>query len=413
MTKTPEQEIDALVQSPNVPAHAVVITDGDRIRHVSTTGGVTLETAFPLCSTAKILTALSVLKLARAGKLDIQADIRTYLPGAKIAVAPGDERPQVTLKHLLSHQSGLPDEDDVMLGVSIPTRKQYVDEFVPTLKSFAAPGDVFWYSNSGFHLAEHVAEVAAGYPFNKLLQSLVLDRIGVKPVQPGDTQRVRAQPAFGTPAAGVHLTVGGLARLAIVFANRGAVAEQIIEPEIFDAMTAHTADAVTWPTRYYGLGTVLEYWNGFRVVSHGGGMGAFGTYFSVIPERRLGVMAMFNHPAGYALTPQRLFGLLLPSDKGRSEAPAEPEVPALKGGIFQAASGDLFTVNPLDPNSVEVIKGEHRYALRRVSKQIFRDAEGGVTLGQVASGNGRYLSWNEYPIGLVSAAPLRRVPAKS
>lgn len=140
---------------------AVVMADGV----VASAGDVT--TVFPWASVSKILTALTVLRVAADGVLDL--DEPAGPPGA-------------TVRHLLAHASGIAfDEDRVV----------------------APPGRRRIYSNRGIELVAQHASERAGRPFGVLLEEAVLDPLGMS----GTVLR-------GSAAHGLHGPVGDLAVLA-------------------------------------------------------------------------------------------------------------------------------------------------------------------------------------------------------
>ncbi|WP_299251707.1 serine hydrolase [uncultured Aquimarina sp.] len=75
---------------------------------------ITRETSFHVASVSKQFTAFSILLLENEGKLSLYDDIRTYIPEMR------DFENTITIRHLLSHTSGLKDQ---YMRVIIPVRK--------------------------------------------------------------------------------------------------------------------------------------------------------------------------------------------------------------------------------------------------------------------------------------------------
>jgi CubicO group peptidase (beta-lactamase class C family) len=133
------------------------------------------ETLWPLASISKVYTAAAVMALVERGELTLSTPVRSVLP--KI---DGDGREQVTLRHLLTHTSGLIYESPEMEAVLL--RHASLDEILDEAYTYPlefAPGSRFSYSDYGIALAARVAEVATGTSFSALVRKLVLDPAGL------------------------------------------------------------------------------------------------------------------------------------------------------------------------------------------------------------------------------------------
>jgi D-alanyl-D-alanine carboxypeptidase len=120
---------------------------------------VTTETVFRIASMSKQFCAASILMLQAEGKLSIDDPISKYIEGTP------ETWSKVTLRHLLGHQSGIPDILSVK-GFSFETRdtqKSILALLRPLRLSFA-PGEKFSYSNSGYYLLGWVVEKVSGQP---------------------------------------------------------------------------------------------------------------------------------------------------------------------------------------------------------------------------------------------------------
>src|SRR5579871_4732866 len=86
--------------------HAIAWARGFGVKDVRSADPVTTETLFQAASISKPVTAMAALHLVEAGKLDLDADVNTYLVSWKVP-ASGDWQPRITLRQLLSHTAGL------------------------------------------------------------------------------------------------------------------------------------------------------------------------------------------------------------------------------------------------------------------------------------------------------------------
>src|SRR3712207_667564 len=100
-------------QAARVPGIALAIVQGDRVVRLQSFGeadpsgrAVTPQTPFVIGSAAKSFTALAVMQLVEAGKLELDAPVQRYLPWFR--VADPDASARITVRHLLHHTSGIP-----------------------------------------------------------------------------------------------------------------------------------------------------------------------------------------------------------------------------------------------------------------------------------------------------------------
>jgi CubicO group peptidase (beta-lactamase class C family) len=132
----------------------------------------TPSTNYRLASVTKQFTAASILFLAHDGKLSIDDPIRKWFP------ALGDD---VTIRHLLTHTSGLVDYEDVMPE---GTTTQIHDIDVLHLleqhqQRYFAPGTSYRYSNSGYALLALIVEKASGQTFASFLRDRIFQPLGM------------------------------------------------------------------------------------------------------------------------------------------------------------------------------------------------------------------------------------------
>jgi CubicO group peptidase (beta-lactamase class C family) len=95
-----------------MPGVALAIVKGDDVVHLEAFGdadssgrAVTPQTPFIIGSTSKSFTALAIMQLVEAGKIDLDAPVRRYIPWFRVADREASER--ITVRNLLNHTSGL------------------------------------------------------------------------------------------------------------------------------------------------------------------------------------------------------------------------------------------------------------------------------------------------------------------
>lgn len=182
------QKLDAITDK-DVPADApgvacAIIRDGKSVYQrcsgfadLSTRMPITADSRFNVASNGKQFTALAVLLLARDGKLSLDDDVRSYLPEVLPTVPD-----RITIRHLLTHSSGLRDCYDLWSLMGYTWWKQtFSNTDVQALMKRQntlnfTPGTRYLYSNTNYILLATVVEVASGMSFrdytDRMFQSL-------------------------------------------------------------------------------------------------------------------------------------------------------------------------------------------------------------------------------------------------
>lgn len=139
------------------------------------------RTALHACSAAKLVTAVTVLRLVQDGTLGLDDDVREFLP---VPVAePADRTP--TLRELLGHTGGVVDPAGSFepTAAPSPSTADVVAGRTPAhpgpVRVTRAPGTGFEYSDAGFCLVERVVEIASGVPFAVAAHRLVSAPLGL------------------------------------------------------------------------------------------------------------------------------------------------------------------------------------------------------------------------------------------
>ncbi len=137
---------------------------------------VTADDPVRIASISKLVTTIGVMRLVEAGKLDLDADVSTHL-GWRLRNPAFPDTP-ITLRLLLSHRSSLTDGAgywQVTLGGKI----RDVADDPRAWDSAHAPGTYFRYANLNFPLVAQIMEQVTGERFDKLMDRLVLEPLGI------------------------------------------------------------------------------------------------------------------------------------------------------------------------------------------------------------------------------------------
>ncbi|MBL8732760.1 MAG: serine hydrolase [Planctomycetes bacterium] len=158
---------------------------------------VTRGTRYDLASLTKVCASLpAVLRLVAMGKLALDDPVQKWLPEFQ-----GDGKAQVTIRHLLAHQAGLPAYERYYRTLS---GKAAIVAAAAKEGLMTEPGSSATYSDLGFILLMAVVEKASGEPFARFVQREVFDRFGMAGARfaPTDGPPVPAAPTERDEARG-------------------------------------------------------------------------------------------------------------------------------------------------------------------------------------------------------------------
>lgn len=256
---------------------------------------------FEIGSISKSLTALTLWKLAAAGKLDLNAPVSRYLPGGLLPPEP------ITTLQLLDHVSGLPN----FAAIPPQTRDG-------RLWTGPKPGRKFYYSNTGYELAGLVIDAVTCRPHPDVIADLVLRPIGMnraaahiraddRPhMATGYVGRPDLPPLFGVPlvegpwteedlgAGAVRATVGDMiAYLRYVIGLGRGLGGPLFTDATAAAILADSVDAPEVGGRY-SSGFMRTKIDERPILHHTGGMLLFSSSFDVDAQAGVGAFASVN-----------------------------------------------------------------------------------------------------------------------
>jgi CubicO group peptidase (beta-lactamase class C family) len=288
-----------------VPSLVVGVVRAGALAHVARAGDhptPTTDTQYRIGSITKTMTATLVMRLRDGGHLALDAPVERYVPATPLG--------QVTLRHLLSHTSGLQREPDGTwwersAGADLDT----LLAGVTTEKLAFPPWRAYHYSNLAYGLLGAVLERVTGRRWWELVQDEVLRPLGmarttyhpVAPFAPGyvvhpwhGTLREEPRTDTGAMAAAGQLwsTVEDLARWAAFLADP---TPEVLAPQTVAEMCTPVvmSDLDAW-TSGYGLGLELVRVGERVFVGHGGSMPGYLATLAVHRPSRTGVVAFAN-----------------------------------------------------------------------------------------------------------------------
>ena len=286
---------------------------------------VTNETLFQVASVSKPVTACVVMQLVEQGKLSLDADINEVLPFP--VRNPKHPKGPITLKHLLTHTSGIRDNWNLLedtwvkngdfpkpLGESLAAYLQPKGEYYSAKKSFYqwAPGTKSQYSNVGVALAAYLAEAKAKNPFETLCQKGIFEPLGMQGssfrLKGMDQTKIAMPYGFkkktGTfkplghhgyldfPSGTLRVTAPHLARFLLSFIGDG----QLDGTRILKAETVREMRKTPFPKAdsKQGLVWYFDKLGGARTMGHDGGDPGVSTVMQYRPKDGVGYLILMN-----------------------------------------------------------------------------------------------------------------------
>lgn len=261
----------------------------------------TPQTKFRLGSLTKQFTAMAVMMLQERGKLNVGDPVCKYLPDCPAAWQP------ITVRHLLTHTSGVPNY------TNFPDFKQFsrLSTPVPALVELFknkpldfTPGEKYNYSNSGYVLLGLIIERASGKSYQDFLREHIFEPLRMVNTGYESNSQVLSRRAAGyaydpqtdsvvnaayidmsTPysAGALYSTVEDM-----LLWDQALYTERLVSRKSLDEMFTPFKNGCG-----YGWG-VRKQFN--RVsVSHAGGINGFSSYIARFPEDRVTVIVLANH----------------------------------------------------------------------------------------------------------------------
>jgi len=149
------------------------------VRDVASKTPADSDTVFRIASMTKSFTALSILKLRDEGKLSLDDPAERYVPELKSLRYPTTDSPRLTIRHLLTHSAGFPEDNpwgDQQLSETEESLTRMLREGIPFS---TAPGTAYEYSNYGFAILGRVVSAVARQPYDEYVTRNIFLPLGM------------------------------------------------------------------------------------------------------------------------------------------------------------------------------------------------------------------------------------------
>ncbi len=404
-------------------------------------------TLFRPGSVSKLFTWTAVMQLVEAKKIDLDADISTYIDFP----IPAHSGPPITMRNLMTHTPGF-DEIIRSLIVTDPkdlvTLEQALKYRVPDRVTDA--GSTPAYSNYGAGLAGYVVQRVSGQSFDDYLDSHIFQPLGMthatfrQPLpaamvpsmsqgyKPGSSEPQKWEMIALAPAGSLSASGADMGRFMIAHLQKGEFEGKRILDEA-TAVEMHTTPSKMFPAlNGMALGFYQADLNGHRVIAHAGDTEFFHSDLNLFIDDGVGIFVSFNSP-GKEGTAQPLRVAVtsdfadryLPSREAPAptlDAKTAAEHAAQMAGryVFSRRSHETFIAllnlvsqvkvfpnadGTISVDALKALNGEPK-KWREVAPYVWQDVDGGERLAaEIASGRVVRFGYGPYPFMLLEPVP--------
>lgn len=319
-----EDSVDAYIRASmhtaHIPGLALGVVHGDHVAYLKGFGiagpdgrPVTSQTPFILGSTSKSFTALAVMQLVEAGRIDLDAPVTRYLPWFRTHNAA--ESAQISVRHLLHQTSGLQtyegrqgfwdsDQSSVALenGIRELSRAQ--------LRQPA--GQRYEYANENYNMLGLIVQAVSGTSYEEYVRSVIF-----APLQMSHSAAALSDPAAAdiasgyrywllwpvafdapyprrmTPAGFLISSAEDMTHYLAAQLNGGTYEHhQLLSGR--GIATLHTPASRMGPASSYGMGWAIHSAPGSTRIWHDGDLSNFHSHLLLLPDQHLGIVVLMN-----------------------------------------------------------------------------------------------------------------------
>ena len=305
--------IFAIWAKPDAPGAAVAVVHRDSIVHMQGYGianleygaEITPETVFLVASVSKQFTAFAIAMLAMRGDISLDDDVRTYIPELHAF------EPQITIRHLVHHTSGLRDEFGLLAMAGyrmddVISKDTILNLLYRQRKLNFEPGEEYSYCNSGYTLLAEIVERVSGQSFREWTEENIFALLGMEDshfrddhtsVIPNRAQGyITSDSSFKSQtiayssvgASGLYTTAHDLTRWTRNFKTAQVGGREVLN-QVLQRGVLNSGDTLD-----YAFGLAHSQYKGESLISHSGSHRGFRTYLAGLPDQDLAVVVLSN-----------------------------------------------------------------------------------------------------------------------
>ena len=317
--------IDGQMRRLHIPGASLAIVEGDKIVYLRGFGRArpggetpTPQTPFFIGSLTKSFTALAIMQLVEAGKVELDAPVQRYLPWFRVADPKASA--QVTVRHLLNQTSGLPYIAPELILSEMDDRPGATERLaraLATLKLSHPVGEKCQYCNMNYVILGLIVEAASSEPYASYIQRHIFDPLemrhsySTKAAAQPDGLAVGHQHWFSLPfpvpnmpvptgslPAGLLISCAeDMAHYLIAQLNGGQYGNvQVLSKAGIEETHRGVVEWVKWHGSLikYGMGWSDQDLGQTKIYSHGGNLPDFSAFMGLVPGQKKAFIVLFN-----------------------------------------------------------------------------------------------------------------------
>jgi len=296
----------------------VVLAKGYGFKDLENKVPMTADTLLAIGSSSKAFTVFALGTLVDEGKLDWDKPLRNYIPWFKLYDSFASER--LTPRDAVTHRSGLPRHDLSWYNNTTISREDLVRRLA-YLQPTADLRAVWQYNNLMYLTAGYLVEVLTGKTWEDGVRAQVLNPLGMKRTnfavadsqkdsdyalpyreREGKLEKIpfRSLTNMG-PAGSINSSANEMSKWVLVHINGGKLKDKAIinSQTVQDMHLAHmptgeTPEIPEVTPADYGMGWFVDTYRGHSRIHHGGNIDGFSALVSMLPQDRVGFVALTN-----------------------------------------------------------------------------------------------------------------------
>ncbi|HET7014620.1 MAG TPA: serine hydrolase domain-containing protein [Streptosporangiaceae bacterium] len=299
---------------------------------------VTADSLFQIGSITKTWTATMIMQLIDEGKLSLDTTVAQVLPGLR-RLGAADIAGQVTVRHLLTHTSGLDGDIFTDVGRGDDCVQRYVEDLLPDAAQVFPVGAAYSYCNSGYVLLGRIIEVLDDRIWDASLRHRLIEPLGLTQTVTLPEEAIMHRAAVGhrdrprddepVPVWGLPRACGPAGTMIASAADVVTFARMHLADGLADdgtrVLSAPAAISMRQPlvkipgisadVTEVGLSWRLSDWDGRRIYGHGGATLGQNAYLNIDPQARVIACLLTNASDGSELC-KRVFSEIFESCGG-------------------------------------------------------------------------------------------------
>jgi CubicO group peptidase (beta-lactamase class C family) len=270
------------------------------------------ETPCFIGSLSKQFTAMAVMICAERELLNVQDNILDFFPEYP------DLWQEVTIHHLLTHQSGIPDYlNDLHYSFEGMTNKDALDFVIENGQMNFTPGERYSYSNTGYIILAELVERVSGKSLGVFCKNEIFSQLGmagtcfVDENNQAPVDRAIGHTLDGDTFDYTHRTNGDGGMISTVDDmlrwDKGVNSDKLVSEETISKMITPFSDMNNGA--YYSYGWMIDNFNGFDLLCHDGGLAGIFAYACHIKQKDF-YLCLFGNSPDYSLFEEIIFTVL-------------------------------------------------------------------------------------------------------